>query len=521
VWTGSSIRMAFARGRHGVLGACWRILGRIGVFVASVVLRTRDRGVSLYVRGSTAQGDLLPGMSDVDLVALAPDGEVERTRRRWKTACRFVPLDRLVSVGVWRTPDLEASARATALTYRASNEHAPTSAMAPALVRPDLYGAGIGWQLASGRDVRPQDVTWDEGERAIIAWGELQHWWRFVFKTALRERVMDRLNYPWLKVIVEHARVLLWLDHSIVARSRREVLERAVRIWPDDDVVRRAQRNWDTGASPVSIDVPEVLTWALSKVEQVADRLTEDSPDGGARTVKLAGAHDVLPLADWHARALARPFDERLVPTPGDPTDLDFLAQCVRDADEVRQPAIEYDGLLLLPSAVYGRAVYRAIQCPVSDPVSFALLRGEHTAAFPGSRGWSAPDGARRAVEEHALWLSSSASPSLRTLGRMLNAVRAASFASSLESSSPTLPLSRMAVAENPPEGISTAEDAFAGYAVSLRDGTAVPHALVDELRDELLRLPAFAEVPTGWVHAENRPPRTRDNPRGRPRGSS
>jgi hypothetical protein len=502
--------MAFARGRHGALGVCWKILGRIGVFVAVVIVRARDRSVSLYMRGSTAQGDVLPGMSDIDLVALTPDRAVEHTSRTWKSVRKLVPLDRLVSVGVWRASDLEVSARATALTYRVSTDGRVPSAMAPALIRPDLYGAGIGWRLVSGREVRPRAVTWDETERAIVAWGELQHWWRFVFRTALRERVMDHLNYPWLKVIAEHARVLLWLDHSIVVRSRRDVLEKAVRVWPHDEIVRWAQRDWDMGFAPVSIDVPEVLAWALSKVKTVADKLGEGSSEAGdATTVKLAGAgssraipavtardDDVLPLADWHARVLVRPFDEGLVPTPGDPTDLDFLAHCARAGDEVRLRAIQHDGILLLAALHYGRAVYRAVQCPVSDPVSFALLRGERAATFPATRGWSAPDGARRAVEEHALWLSSSpsSSPSLRTLGRLLNAARAASFASSVESASPTLPLSRTAVAMNPPAGVSTVEDAVAAYAASLSDGSAVPHDLVEELREELRRLPVFAE---------------------------
>jgi hypothetical protein len=507
VSTTGSIRMAIARGRHGALGVLWRILGRMGVFIASVIVRARDRSVALYLRGSTAQGDDLPGMSDIDMVALVPDDGVERTRRAWKTARRFVAVHRLVSVGVWRAADLRNASRATALTYRLStDEQVPSSATAPALVRPDLYGAGIGWRLVSGRDVRPRAVTWDETERGIVAWGELQHWWRFIYKTALRERVMDHLNYPWLKVVAEHARVLLWLDHSIVVRSRPDVLATAVRIWPDDEIVRWAHTNWDTGSSPASVDVPEVLAWALSKVRTAADRLDDGSSDTGATTVELRGSlrptlpakaegDEVLPLADWHGRALVRPFEEGLVPAAGDPTDLDFLAHCVRDGDRVRHRAVRHDGLLLLPAAEYGRSLYRAIQCPVSDPVSFALLNGESRAIFPAGPGWSSPDCARRAVEEHALWLRSSAGPSLRTLGRLLNAVRAASFASSLESASPALPLSRIAAAENPPEGVSSVKDAVAAYAVSLRVGTAVPHDLIDKLRGELLRLPAFAEL--------------------------
>jgi hypothetical protein len=467
--------------------------------------------VSVYLRGSTAHGDALAGLSDLDLVAIAPEGSYERTRRAWKTICSRVPLHRLVWVAVWRAADLEAAARATAFTYEAQTDgQAPSSAMAPALIRPDLYGAGTGWRLVSGRDVRPHAVTWDEAEREIVAWSELQLWWRFVFRTAFGERAVDHLNYPWLKVIAEHARILLWLDHSIVVRSRPAVLATAVRLFPDDEVLRRAWRDWDTGFVPRSLDVSEILAWALAAVKKVADKLAENS-DGPPMSVKLEGkdssqpvlsmpANDdeVLPLADWPARVLVRPFEEGLVATPGDPTDLDVLARCAREGDKGLHRAIEYDGLLIAPVAEYGRAIYRSIHCPVSDPVSFALLQGEGVATFPGKRGWSAADCARRAVAEHALWLASSPvpAPSLRTLGRLLNAVRAASFASSVMSSNATLPLSRMAVAKDPPEGVGSIEDAVAAYAASMRDGTAPPHDLVVKLRDEVLRLPIYAAEP-------------------------
>lgn len=509
MWTRSSIRLAIARGRHGLLGAAWGVLSRISILLAAAIVRARDRSVSVYLRGSTAHGDSLAGLSDLDLVAIAPEGSYERTRRAWKAVCRRVPLHRLVWVAVWRAADREPAPRHTAYTYRAPTDgHAPSSAMAPALIRPDLYGAGTGWKLVSGRDVRPHAVTWDEGERGIVAWGELQLWWRFVFRTAFGERAVDHLDYPWLKVIAEHARVLLWLDHSIVLRSRPAVLATAVQLYPGDEVLRRAWRDWDTGYSPRSLDVPEILAWALAAVKTVADKLGEN-PDGPATSVKLEGEdsseqvlpmpasdEQVLPLADWHARVLVRPFEEGLVATPGEPTDLGVLARCARDADKSLHRAIEYEGLLIAPVAEYGRAIYRSIQCPVSDPVSFALLRGESAATFPGKRGWSAADCAQRAVDEHTLWLSSSPAPapSLRTLGRLLNAVRAASFASSVMSSNATLPLNRMAAAENPPEGVSSIEEAVGAYAAGVREGTAVPHDLVVKLRGEVLRLPAFAE---------------------------
>ena len=42
---------------------------------------------------------------------------------------------------------------------------------------------------------------------------------------------------------------------------------------------------------------------------------------------------------------------------------------------------------------------------PITDPVSFALMEGAATAAFPNATGWSARDTARRGVAEGVVLL--------------------------------------------------------------------------------------------------------------------
>jgi hypothetical protein len=87
----------------------------------------------------------------------------------------------------------------------------------------------------------------------------------------------------------------------------------------------------------------------------------------------------------------------------------------------------------------------------VTDPVSFALAEGRAVADFPNVRGWSAQDGARRAVAEHAAWLRAAPAPVAGTeprefaggvLARLLTAARAALFLESVTGGGrPELPL--------------------------------------------------------------------------------
>src|SRR5205814_3110784 len=113
-------------------------------------------------------------------------------------------------------------------------------------------------------------------------------------------------------------------------------------------------------------------------------------------------------------------------------------------------------------SARWHRVKLRGIQCPPSDPVSFALVEGKRLALYPNVPGWSAHDCASRAVAEHYAWLAggrrdgnvrgwvaaqtpAEPAPAV-TLGRLFTAARAGLFLESL-SEKPELALTVPAVA--------------------------------------------------------------------------
>src|SRR5205085_9213161 len=110
------------------------------------------------------------------------------------------------------------------------------------------------------------------------------------------------------------------------------------------------------------------------------------------------------PLADWRTVVWPSIPYETFVPVAGDPTEPDVVREAI--APEIGLfRALRLGPLLVLPTLT--RGALRAVQCPLTDPVSFALLDGRETAAFPAAPGWSAHDWARRAVDEHRAWLES------------------------------------------------------------------------------------------------------------------
>ena len=174
-----------------------------------------------------------------------------------------------------------------------------------------------------------------------------------------------------------------------------------------------------------------------------------------------------------------------------------------------RYEVLQEDELLILPTLdLWERGRMRSVQCPASDPVSFALLRGERRAPFPDVNGWSAEHLARRAVAENRAWLDEGAyppanAPAGETLSRSICAARAALLMESIEAGDPELPLTAAATVRTlvergrDPEG--AVEEAFDGYRRWRVDGEDPPARVTAALRRVVRSLPGYtiARVPT------------------------
>ena len=78
------------------LRAVWALAYRVVARVGAAYFARGIPDASVYLRGGAAGEDLLPGMSDIDLMLVAPR-DVERARRRWNALlARFPWTDRLI-----------------------------------------------------------------------------------------------------------------------------------------------------------------------------------------------------------------------------------------------------------------------------------------------------------------------------------------------------------------------------------------------------------------------------------------
>ena len=506
-------RRAMLRTGAGRLAALWRTAYEALILGLAALLRIAVVD-AVYVRGSFATGEPVYGLSDLDMIAVVKrDGAgtgADRLRLR-EFLGRFyeaVPDAKpVVELTVLTDYELEQVCTSPTMTWPFDQRTAAPSPRArffghdrlgrPFGARPDsgvrLYGPLRNWRLVAGSDLASALPESPAAHRWLWAWTELQYYWRNAFRNCARP-TSPHAPYFCTKMVAEPARLWLWLlDGKLPPPRNFDVLQEAIRVMPEErpvlELALSLRRSLPTRAEA---PLAEGLGWLVRLSSRIADQLGEEATRAGMTEVRLLGRADplllppragdrltallpleaastALPLVDWRARVLPDLADDGFVLLAGDPTDPDELAAAALAADRGLYPAFLTNELLVLPTASRGVrplpvAAFRSVQCPVTDPISFALISGRQTAEFPGLAGWSAREGAERAVLEHRAWLEvdGEREPSRqRQLGMLFSAARAALFADSLDAGDPQLSLTVATIVES----------------VAARDGSAQPVA--------------------------------------------
>jgi Nucleotidyltransferase domain len=537
--TALALQRVMLRTARSPLKPLWAGLYALTARVVALIVAPRRARTNIYLTGSLAFGEPLYGLSDIDLVAVSTDEtESRRVRRRYEALCRIVsPLGGLIP-HFW-TYDARSLARVFAGSYLVNGLAEGRAVFlgpdavgdgAGLLLRPGLHGAPE-WRRLRGR-FRVVPIPTVQG-RLHAAWLELRHRWRYALWACGEEDDVQRAALA-VGLVADAARIWLWLAHGERHDGKKAPLKRALRLLPgEEDGLRYAlDVHQAMHRSPV-VAVEELLPCFVRISADVAGLVDEAAIRAGTTRVHLLRPEvgprsaDDIALLDWTALALPRldpgltdVVEERLVFVDDDPTDPAALIAAAGRGEIDRVPALRHGSLLIEPThEVWGYGRLRLVQCRASDPVSATLLNGTDHAAFPELPGWSARDGARRAVAEHRAWLiaapnspqgphkwmgprPASVSTGSATLGLLLSAARSAVFLESIEEGSPTLPVRLSDVpaalaARDPGLGDDAAE-AFAALDASRRELVSPPPGLVEHFRVRVESLPAYAPARKG-----------------------
>jgi hypothetical protein len=523
------------------------------------------RTSSVYVKSSFGFGEPVYGLSDIDLVVVSGssasrvrhDAERALLKRRWHRLSRALgPLRNMVQVFFYDRTELREALSEPCLTYGLDQPRGRAAFLGPNPLgdelglqeRPELYGPMREWRLAGGPAVELNLPIRDAQQRRLAAWLELQLWWRYVFPACLSP------PQPWhaylcVKLIAEPARIWLWVAHGEILFGRREVLERAARLFPEEEGAFRFALQLHRALPQMpAAPLAETLHHLVRLSSRIAAELGRHvRPEGVAETELLwdersdlalsatlsapsAGASRWTPLADWRAVVVPPEPDEAFRVEQGRADDPACLADAARMRTRGTYHVLEAENLLVFPagreggeteidaedrSSTFHALKLRAVQCVLTDPVSFAVAAGAKVAAFPQVAGWSVDHWARRAVAEHRAWLET---PSEETggrarawvtaqtqdvpadalrLGRLFTALRAALLLASVESGEPRLALTARATAEEQAERVAktrTVMEEASGRYHAWRHGDEVPPAaLIGAVERIVAGLPAYS----------------------------
>jgi glycosyltransferase involved in cell wall biosynthesis len=536
-------RLILRTGRSPI-GHLWKLgYGAIALLFA-LYLRRGEDGAAAYLAGSLGADDPVWGLSDIDVVIVAPPDPTgpgvaaSRIHRRWRRLkLRLPTLSELLfeAPRVYEDDQLAAAARATTFTHdlgvgQPGHPHEVRPARRErqrergGAERSGLYGPMEGWRLLAGPDRRPAAAPRTDQERRIAAWTELQFWWLQAFRACMNPNG-QRAPFLCVKLVAEPMRIWIWLAHGRRIERRQEVLEQGRRLIPEEEPALRHAlellRALHTSPSP---PLGESLDFLVRMSARLSTLISAELEEAGGSEVRLvwggseelvmppgstsslaevASPRDVpvvLPLADWRARVWSGPYrppDEAFGLIDRDPSDPEVIAAAAPAGDDGAYAALRKDGLLILPSRKGARL--RAVQCEATDPVSFALADGADSAAFPNVSGWSAWDSARRALAEHRSWLNEQRRDSVATvdtLGRLLTAARAALFLESLEAGAPELTVTVGATAKRLAArrdwSTAVAEEAYGSYRAARTEGTPPQADVVGAFSKALAGLPAY-----------------------------
>ncbi len=511
-----------------VLGPLWRVLYLGTARAVATYLRRGNPGVTVLLRGSLAADEAIYGMSDLDLAVVVERGSSpDPLRARWgRVAGAVPPLARLVDMSFHREDELAAAAASTYLTHRlrtADSIGGRLDSTGYVLIRAEDPAE---WRVIAGPDRRPPRAARGPGDLRVAAWLEMQCWWRQAFAIAANPARPDAARMC-VKLLAEPARTYLALTGRSVPTGRRGALAAALEAFPEEEeTLRRGLQLADRLHTRPAPPIREAIGYLARVTTRVARVLEVDAQAASGAEVTLVGhgseplalapdgvrglhalgvpREGLLPLVDWWARAaVPRLPDEVFAIVDGDPSDPADLARLLAACGDASYAALRGPGFLvmLVPGA---RGVLRSVQCPATDPVSFALADGSSLARFPALPGLSAEDTARRAVAEHAGWLDRQPRGGIRTLsalGMLLTAARAAIFLETVLEGRGELPLTMASTARmlgDREGGEFLAEEAFETYEACRRERKE-PHSRIVVVLDRIVRgLPAYSSASLG-----------------------
>ena len=311
---GERLRKLVVRSGGGVLRPVYVSVYELVARAVGAYVRRVNRDAAVYATSSLATGELVPGVSDLDIAVVAPAGPTPGSARRALEARRdrlwrlVPPLGRYVWVAVYEEEEL---ARAQTVSRRQpATADGETLFFGPKPLvddlnlssRPGFPGRVHTWRLLAGAERRGERRLRSRAEDRLAAWAELQAWWLWAVQACLDPSTPGRPSLC-VKLVAEPCRVLLWLQHGEELTTRVQVLERALELLPSErEAITAAIELRDRLTRSPEPPLDEFLPVFVRLSARIAALLSNE-PSTSAR--RPSGSNGAAPTSSHSARKIS------------------------------------------------------------------------------------------------------------------------------------------------------------------------------------------------------------------------
>jgi hypothetical protein len=448
----------------GPLRPFWAWAYRLLIRGVTAWIRAISPGATVFLRGGFARGNPAYGLSDVDLIFVTADDRAKALDAQVAALYARLPLTKdIVEASVLSCSGFHRAVTTPFIAWPAGPSAHLLRSAGLSSAGANLAGPLRRWRLLAGEDpLAGRPASHLPEYKSLWAWTDVQFYWKHLFRNCAHPGLHTSRHVT--KSALSLAELIVWFEYGQILVGEAEI-RRFGKAHPQEqellDRLLQAQ-----GA------ISEFVVPLVQISRRIAGRIAEEASRAGGVRVRLHGdvSPSAIPLVDWRARVLPEP-PEAFAVIPGDIEASAVLAAAARALDEPgrsTRPAFLSGELFLLPDARravarLSPALLRAIHCPATDPVSFALLAGKRQAWFPELPGWAIGHAAARGRAEFCHWLKNEqAAPPGERLAGLFSAARSGLLWESLQDGSPELALTPHAVASH--LGSQVADAALEAY---------------------------------------------------------
>ena len=269
----------------------YKLIYALAILVTTLVLRRVEGVVSIYLRRGLAKGEVVYGLSDIDLAVIVEDRDGEwqplkdGVRKVHRKLTRFIPLfgesDR----------ELEVYSKSELLSMYADLD----------FYRYRFNEGKYTWKLLYGEEIVRALPELRESELYLPATAELKTWWAL-----LNDELAPRPDYPlfkrkylWYKAISEALKIYLFVRHGQHIQSREEALTRAKGYLSDEqnrfiDRVQRFRVNLTLKNDLAPDELMRLFIKLTGEIFTEAARKIYTESNGRVAVLNLPGSTDLL-----------------------------------------------------------------------------------------------------------------------------------------------------------------------------------------------------------------------------------